>query len=128
MKAKFIGDPTTVGDVQLPETFTAFGVTFPRNKWVAVPDAVASKFAGNSHFETQDDEPTVGAPPAGRAPTNDAPLKAVHRGGGSYSIMRGDEPVEAVEKLSKDEAEAFNALASDDDREAFVAERVAPTE
>lgn len=47
-------------------------------------------------------------------------VKAVHRGGGSYSIMDGDK--ELVEKLSKDDAEAFNAL-SDEDKAAFVAEQ-----
>lgn len=35
-------------------------------------------------------------------------LRAEHRGGGSYSIMDGDK--EVVEKLSKAEAEEFNAL------------------
>lgn len=35
-------------------------------------------------------------------------LRAEHRGGGSYSIMDGDK--EIVEKLSKAEAEEFNAL------------------
>lgn len=34
--------------------------------------------------------------------------QAVHRGAGSYSIMEGDK--ELVEKLTKDEAEAFNKL------------------
>jgi hypothetical protein len=33
-------------------------------------------------------------------------LEAKHRGGGSYSIMRGDE--ELAEKLTKEQAEAFN--------------------
>lgn len=45
-------------------------------------------------------------------------LKAVHRGGGSYSIMDGDK--EVAEKLSKEDAEAFNAM-SDEDKAAFVA-------
>ena len=34
--------------------------------------------------------------------------EAKHRGGGSYSIMEGDD--ELREKLTKDQAEAFNAL------------------
>ncbi|MCT7376808.1 hypothetical protein [Chelativorans salis] len=46
-----------------------------------------------------------------------AKLKARHRGGGSYSIMRGEE--ELVEKLSKEDAETFNAM-SDEDKAAYV--------
>ena len=60
--------------------------------------------------------------------TNPAPaeekLVAKHRGAGSYSVMRGDD--EVVDKLAKDQAEAFNAL-SDEDKavavEAALAER-----
>lgn len=49
--------------------------------------------------------------------SGDAPLKAAHRGGGSYSIMRGDE--EIVDKLSKEDADSFNAM-SDEDKRAYV--------
>lgn len=54
-------------------------------------------------------------------------LKAVHRGGGSYSIMRGDEPIETMERLDKEQAQAFNDL-SDDEKVKFVAEHPAPAE
>lgn len=48
----------------------------------------------------------------------DAPtVEAKHRGGGSYSIMQGD--TELVEKLTKEDAEAFNAM-SDEDKAAYV--------
>jgi hypothetical protein len=47
-------------------------------------------------------------------------LKAVHRGGGSFSIMRGDE--EVAEKLTKADADAFNAM-SDEDKAAYVAKK-----
>lgn len=56
---------------------------------------------------------------ADKAKTADSTLKAVHRGGGSYSIMDGDK--EVAEKLSKGDAEAFNAM-SDEDKAKFVAE------
>lgn len=46
-------------------------------------------------------------------------LVAKHRGGGSYSIMRGDEEVK--EGLSKADAEAFNGM-SDEDKAAYVAD------
>lgn len=39
---------------------------------------------------------------------SEPPLVAVHRGGGSYSIMRGD--LEIIEKLTKKQAAEFNAL------------------
>lgn len=46
--------------------------------------------------------------------------KAVHRGAGSYSVMEGES--ELVEKLTKEEAEAFNALDAAG-KAAFVADR-----
>lgn len=45
-------------------------------------------------------------------------LTAQHRGGGRYFIMDGDNPV--GEAMSKEDAEAFNAL-SDEEKAAFVA-------
>lgn len=39
-------------------------------------------------------------------------LIAKHRGGGSYSVMKGDD--EVLDKLAKDQAEAFNALSADE--------------
>lgn len=55
MKAKFIGDPREPGEANNPpETMEAFGVTFPRGKFVEVPRDVEHKFEGNSHFETQE--------------------------------------------------------------------------
>lgn len=50
MEAKFIGDPTE-RNVALPESFDAFGVTFERDKFAAVPKDREEKFEGNSHFE-----------------------------------------------------------------------------
>lgn len=55
MKAKFIGEPGTNEAKNLPEEFTAFGVTFERGKFVEVPDDVAGKIAGNSHFEVEEE-------------------------------------------------------------------------
>lgn len=42
--------------------------------------------------------------------TGDDNLQAVHRGGGSYSVMRGDQPVESIEHLDRDTAERFNRM------------------
>lgn len=44
-------------------------------------------------------------------------LKAVHRGGGSWSVMRGE--VEVKQSMTKEDAEAFNSL-SDEDKEKYV--------
>lgn len=44
--------------------------------------------------------------------------EAKHRGGGSYSILDADGK-EVVDKLSKADAESFNAM-SEDDKAAFV--------
>ena len=53
-------------------------------------------------------------------------FEAKHRGGGSYSILDADGK-EVVEKMTKDEALAFNALPPAG-REAFVAARQSKTE
>ena len=44
-------------------------------------------------------------------------LVAKHRGGGSYSVMRGDS--EALQGLKKAEAEEFNALSAEDREKAL---------
>lgn len=59
-------------------------------------------------------------PPIAPAEDEAEPLKAVHRGGGSYSVMRGD--AELVEHLTKADAETFNAL-DDAEKTAFVTDR-----
>lgn len=46
-------------------------------------------------------------------------FEAKHRGGGSYSIMDA-EGKEVLDKLSRDDAELFNA-GSDDEQDAFIA-------
>lgn len=56
MKAKFIGEPGTNESKNLPEVFEAYGVEFPQGEFVEVPDNVASKIAGNGHFEVSGEE------------------------------------------------------------------------
>lgn len=55
MKAKFIGQPGTAEAKNLPEEFEAFGILFERGKFSDIPDDIAAKFEGNSHFETRDE-------------------------------------------------------------------------
>lgn len=50
MKAKYVGDAT---DESVPENFSAFGVDFPKGKFVDVPADKEAKFVGNSHFEVK---------------------------------------------------------------------------
>lgn len=56
MKAKFIGQPGTNEAKNLPEVFEAHGIFFEQGKFTEVPDHLAHKFEGNSHFETEDSE------------------------------------------------------------------------
>jgi hypothetical protein len=58
MKAKYIGDPRNPAEQkQLPDEFEAFGLVFERGKYTEVPDSLAAKFEGNSHYVTQGDTP-----------------------------------------------------------------------
>ena len=66
MKAKYIGDPRNPGEAKnLPESTEAFGVTFERGKWTDVPDELASKFVGNTHYETKVERGDVTEPEPG---------------------------------------------------------------
>ncbi|RYE45455.1 MAG: hypothetical protein EOP24_20095 [Hyphomicrobiales bacterium] len=76
--------------------------------------ALLEKLVHNPHFEVEGtlvvldetDPPAIG-------------LRAVHRGFGRYSIVRGDEDAEIRDGLNKAEAHAFNAL-SEAEKRAFV--------
>lgn len=52
---------------------------------------------------------------------NSPSYEAKHRGGGSYSVI-DSEGKEVLEKLSKEDAEAFNAMSAED-RAAYVAKK-----
>lgn len=55
MEAKFIGDGSVDHD-DLPKVFNAFGVEFPRGKFVPIPaepKGVREKIAANSHYEVK---------------------------------------------------------------------------
>lgn len=56
MKAKFIGEPGTAEEKNLPDEFVAYGIVFEKGKFVEVPDHLANKFEGNTHFETEESE------------------------------------------------------------------------
>lgn len=98
---------TWLGEPDGPPSTTWSGVEFP----VGVPVETDSayflrKAAGNPFFRVESDDAGGGS------------LIAVHRGRGSWSIMRGK--IEVQDGLTKADAEAFNAMA-DDEKEAFVA-------
>lgn len=53
MKATYTGDPSQPkGTEAIPETFSAFGLTFEKGKATDVPPELEAKFEGNSHFTT----------------------------------------------------------------------------
>lgn len=51
MKAKFVGDRNNPKEI-VPDEFEAYGLIFNKGKYTEVPDELAEKFAGNSHYET----------------------------------------------------------------------------
>lgn len=54
MRARFIGDPRRGGEG--PSLLPFMGVTFIKGDWSEdLPDPVAKKVSGNSHFETSDE-------------------------------------------------------------------------
>ncbi len=95
MKAKYIGDPREPGGQKnLPDETSMFDLTFPRDKWVDVPEHLEAKFIGNSHFDTrgkpESDEGEAAAKaeqpenPTG-APVNDGTKRVGPRGSGTVS-------------------------------------------
>jgi len=55
MKATYIGDPSQPkGTETVPDEFEAFGLVFERGKATEVPKELEAKFAGNSHFKTDE--------------------------------------------------------------------------
>lgn len=62
------------------------------------------KLRGNPHFDVDGDDGST--------------FRAVHRGRGVYGVIAGETPVE-TDPMTKEDAEAFNAL-SDEDRAALV--------
>lgn len=50
MKAQFKGDPANPGE-QVPEVFTAYGLTFEKGKFTEIPEELEGKFAGNPHYK-----------------------------------------------------------------------------
>lgn len=89
-----------------------FGYTFTGGEPVEVTNEKhLAKFAGNPAFE-------VDGGPANE--TADDVLKAVHRGGGRFSIMKGDTDAELAKGLTKADADAFNAM-TEDEKAQYVA-------
>ncbi len=115
-----------VPDSDMPEETKQFGYDFTKGKSVEVTDERhLDKFEGNRFFEVSGRTKAANKGPdksraditdpeaeAAKDPTSN-PLKAVHRGRGNYSIMRGDAD-ELAEGLTKAEAEAFNAMNDDE--------------
>ncbi|MDX3926742.1 MAG: hypothetical protein QHC90_13185 [Shinella sp.] len=91
-----------------PGATSQFGYDFEEGKSVEVTDARhLAKFRGNPFFEVAEAKEQPKA--------DDNELKAVHRGRGSWSIVQGK--TELKEGLSKEDAEAFNAMSAEDKAE-----------
>ncbi|MDZ4321936.1 MAG: hypothetical protein U1A07_24415 [Phenylobacterium sp.] len=87
MRARFIGDPRHGGEG--PSSFPFGGVVFVKGEWLSdIPEAIADKVRGNSHFETEEtaEKPTKITPPD---------LDGDGKPGGS---LPADEDPEAAEK------------------------------
>jgi hypothetical protein len=101
------------------EETSQFGYDFKGKKSVEVtnPDHLA-KFRGNRFFEVSESKAEAKkaaetAPKPASGTTSE--LSAVHRGRGSWSIMQGAEEVR--DGLSKEDADAFNAMSAEDKAE-----------
>jgi hypothetical protein len=91
----------------IPGDTEQFGYTFRDGKSVDVTDVRhLAKFKGNRFFKVEE-EKTKDEAPTG--------LHAKHKGRGKWSIFDGDKELKA--DLSKEDAEAFNALSADEKAE-----------
>lgn len=86
------------------------------------PEPVQEPLQPASEAEAMAEQET----PALEQPLQSRELAAVHRGGGSWSVMDGE--TELVERLSTVEAKAFNAMADSAEKEAYVAKALAEKE
>jgi len=113
MKFKYIGDPNRPGESKdLPETFNAFGVTFPRNKYAEVPDDVASKLATNQHFKAE-------KPGEVEDLTDDKPSEETQAAIANIQAEAYQNGYAAAEAAAKDQIQRMQA----DHEEALAAER-----
>jgi hypothetical protein len=60
--------------------------------------------------QPQPETPAKVTPGQADKPDGDSDLRAVHRGRGSFSVVRGDKDEEVIGGLTKDQAETFNNL------------------
>lgn len=120
-KLTFTGDPNP--NAKNPPTAELCGVVFPLGEAVDVADDVFERLKTHSHFtaatrgrvENLGDWDGDGTAGGAAQPATD--LRAIHRGRGSFSIMRGDE--EIIEGLKKDQAHEFNDMGPAD-KAAFI--------
>jgi len=112
------------------------GYAFVPGTPVEITDASALIAMRMNRFFEVDGQPTAGEAKAAENEANQAAaaqtvastqadpdeIVAKHRGGGSYSIMRGD--AELVEKLTRADAEAFNAMTVEE-QDAYIASELA---
>lgn len=100
MRARFIGDPRRDGEG--PSLLPFMGVVFIKGEWSEdLPEPVAKKVSGNSHFETSDDaapEVEVQAETSDISQDHDAEIEPLdHDGDGQKGgAVQVDQEVEAL--------------------------------
>ncbi|NKJ03471.1 hypothetical protein [Rhizobium sp. SG741] len=113
VKVKYLPEAGTPDDTEtLNHKFSA------RRATDVTDEAVLTILRGNPFFQVLDDGK---APPRAipQAPQNEEPLIAIEQEDGTFAIMQGSALLNHV-ALSKEEADAFNAL-SDEDKAEYIA-------
>lgn len=111
----FTGDPNANGRGPAGDVF---GVSYEPGVPFSVTDSeIIKKFRRHSHFTETGGAANLGdfdgdGEPGGSAIVFSG-LKAIHKGRGKFVIIDGAKDVEVRSGLTKDEADAFNALTPD---------------
>ncbi|KAA0697420.1 hypothetical protein DTW90_18490 [Neorhizobium sp. P12A] len=112
VKVKYIPEAGT------PDETETLNHKFNAKRPTEVTDpSVIAVLRGNPFFEVLDKEPAPVPAPKAPAPKQNEPLTASEQPDGTFAVLQGDAIVKAG--LSKEDADAFNAL-SDEDKAEYV--------
>jgi hypothetical protein len=112
VKVKYIPEAGT------PDETETLNHKFHAKRLTEVTDPkVIAVLRGSPFFEVLDKEPAKVTAPPQQVPKSDDPLIASEQTDGSFAVMQGDAVVKAG--LTKEDADAFNAL-SDEDKAEYV--------
>ncbi len=114
VKVKYLPEAGTPDDTEtLNHKFSA------RRATDVTDEAVLTVLRGNPFFQVLDADKGVGAPTTPPKPANGDKLVAMEAPDGSFTIMQDGTAIDHP-ALTKEEADAFNAL-SDEDKAEYVA-------